>query len=478
MINRRFGPYIYLLIGFFFLFFANGRWILPAAAFLAPLFLIRFLRTQSPFKGFLLIVLASCISNIFIWKGMNPMTGFIYYLVMFMMSLFTAIPFLLDRIIMQKIKGVISSLVFPSAYVLLEYIVVSTNPSGSYGTMGHTQDYLPLMQIVSITGIWGIVFIVTWTSSIFNWLWDKGYDIKSLKKALPLYFVPLMLMILLGQVRLMMECPGDTVKIGAINISAPEAQHIYNARPVAANDKINQIFLDNCQIASHARAKIVFGIESMLNMTDIKEPAFIDKAKAVAQRANIYIGLPLLIYSTDEPNRKPVNKITWISPESKVLFSYIKAKPTPGEGNYGDGILKYFDSPYGRISSAICFDMDFPSLIAQVSRMDIDIMLVPGNDWQEISPYHTYVASIRGIEQGFNLVRAASRGLSASFNYKGERLGQMDYFKRKQDMLNRVFYTDIPTAGVKTIYAVLGDFFPFLCIAILLSLGIIYIRRK
>ena len=58
--------YIYLLIGFVFLFFFNGRWILPIAAFIAPLFLIRFLRYQKPFKGFLFIVLAGWISNIFI----------------------------------------------------------------------------------------------------------------------------------------------------------------------------------------------------------------------------------------------------------------------------------------------------------------------------------------------------------------------------------------------------------------------------
>jgi hypothetical protein len=50
--------YIYLLIGFIFLFFFNDRWILPIAAFIAPVFLIRFLRYQKPLIGFLIIVLA------------------------------------------------------------------------------------------------------------------------------------------------------------------------------------------------------------------------------------------------------------------------------------------------------------------------------------------------------------------------------------------------------------------------------------
>ena len=47
--------YAYLIIGFVFLFFFNGRWILPIAAFMAPIFLIRFLRYQKPFIGFLFI---------------------------------------------------------------------------------------------------------------------------------------------------------------------------------------------------------------------------------------------------------------------------------------------------------------------------------------------------------------------------------------------------------------------------------------
>ena len=85
--------YIYLLIGTVLLFFFNGKWILPIAAFLAPVFLIRFLRFQKPFNGFLLIVLACWISNIFVWKGMMPMSGFFYYFVALMMSVFTSLTF-------------------------------------------------------------------------------------------------------------------------------------------------------------------------------------------------------------------------------------------------------------------------------------------------------------------------------------------------------------------------------------------------
>lgn len=466
--------YVYLLIGFVFLFFFNGRWIIPIAAFIAPLFLIRFLRYQKPFVGFLFIVLAGWISNIFIWKGMMPMSGFFYYFIMFMMSLFTALTFLIDRVYAQKFKGIISTFVFPSTYVLMEFIVVSTNPSGSYGTLAHTQTSLPLLQIISVTGIWGVVFIITWTSSIINWLWDCSFQKSKINLALVIYGIPLLSIILFGQIRLLTDIEYETVRVASINISKDALHNRFNANIDSLVEKANNSFLTHCEISAASGAKIVFGIETVISLHKDKENEFIEKAKTIAQNEGIYMGLPMEVIPEDFPEIRPENKIIWISPKGQVLYTYHKAKPTPGEGNYGDGIIKYFDSPYGRISSAICFDMDFPALISQVNKMNIDIMLVPGNDWQEIAPYHTYVASARAIEQGFNMVRAASRGLSASFNYKGQLLSSMNYYKTE----DLILYSDLPTKGLKTIYSVLGDYFAWLCIVFLMIISAIFIKQK
>ena len=137
-------------------------------------------------------------------------------------------------------------------------------------------------------------------------------------------------------------------------------------------------------------------------------------------------------------------------------------------------MIKYFDSPYGRISTAICFDMDFLSLINQTSNMNIDIMLVPGNDWKDISTYHTYAASFRAVEQGFNLVRSVSQGFSASFNYKGQTLSSQDFFNTDDVIL----YSDVPTKGQKTIYSQLGDYFAWLCIIFFVIISAFFIKHK
>ena len=472
--KKNYHSYAYLLIGFVFLFFFNGKWILPIAAFIAPVFLIRFYRFQKPFQGFLFIVLAGWISNIFIWKGMMPMSGFIYYLIMFMMSVFTSLSFLIDRVYTQKFKGIVSTLVFPSTYVIMEFIVVSTNPSGSYGTLAHTQTSLPLMQIFSITGIWGLVFMIIWTSSIINWLWDNAFERNKIKLAFLIFGIPFLSVMLFGQVRLSMNIENDTVRIASVNITKSALQNRFNDNLDSLVEKSNNNFLKNCEIASISGAKVVFGVETVVSLHKKRENEFIEKAKIIAQQNNIYLGLPMKIILKGFPQVRPENKIIWISPKGQILYTYHKTKPTPGEGDYGDGIIKYFDSPYGRISSSICFDMDFPALISQVNKMNIDIMLVPGNDWQDISPYHTYVASARAIEQGFNMVRATSQGLSASFNYKGQVLSSMDYFKTD----DLILYSDIPTKGQTTIYSILGDYFAWLCIIFFVIVSIVFFKSK
>ena len=466
--------YIYLLIGFVLLFFSNGRWVLPLGTFIAPIFLIRFLRFHKPLKGFIILIFAGFISNVFIWKGLIPVPDFVYYIMSFMMSLCTALAFLIDRVYSQRLKGIVSTLVLPSAFVFIDYISVSMNPGGTFGALATTQSSLPLLQLLSITGIWGITFIIFWTASIINWLWDNAFSKQTLRKAMWMYVVPIIIIISYGQISLALGSTEGTVKIASVNISKMEMQHIFNDKTDSVNEQINSNFLNNCEIAARSEAKIVFGNEIMLNMSSDKEDAYLEKVKAVAVRNNIYIGLPMLIYPIENPGARPMNKITWISPQGKVLFTYFKAKPTPGEGSYGDGVIKCFDSPYGRISSVICFDMDFLKLIQQVSSMNIDIMLVPGNDWKDITPYHTYAASFRAIEQGFNLVRSASRGLSASFNYKGQVLSSQNYFTSKDTL----FYSEVPMKGKRTIYAVIGDSFAWLCMVFFIIISVIFIKQK
>jgi apolipoprotein N-acyltransferase len=95
----------------------------------------------------------------------------------------------------------------------------------------------------------------------------------------------------------------------------------------------------------------------------------------------------------------------------------------------------------------------------------VDIMLVPSNDWREIDPWHSHMARFRAIEQGFNMVRHTSSGLSIATDYQGRVLASMDHFVTD----HRAMVAYVPTRGVRTLYSRIGDLFAWICIAGLIA---------
>jgi apolipoprotein N-acyltransferase len=169
------------------------------------------------------------------------------------------------------------------------------------------------------------------------------------------------------------------------------------------------------------------------------------------------------------------NKLVLIKPDGHVAWEYNKVRPVPGDLQIpGDGKLLVLKTPYGRISSIICFDGDFPQVPAQAGVLKADILLDPSNDWRAIDPWHTQMANFRAIEQGVNLIRQTSRGLSAAFDYQGRRLAAMDHFQT----VDYAMVSEVPTGGVRTVYSLLGDWFAWACLAALAVLMVLALRRR
>jgi len=172
------------------------------------------------------------------------------------------------------------------------------------------------------------------------------------------------------------------------------------------------------------------------------------------------------------------NKLVLIQPNGQVAWEYNKARPVPGSEAAlqvpSDGKLRELDTPYGRLSAIICFDGDFPQLLAQAGTLGVDVVIDPSNDWRAIDPWHTQMAGFRAIEQGFNLIRHTSRGLSAAFDYQGRRIAAMDDYRTTDYAM--VSY--VPTRGVRTIYSRLRDWFAWTCLVGLVLLVIQSLRAK
>ncbi len=214
--------YLWLALAFVLSLFAlNGTWDIALAAWLYPLFLLRFVRTQRP---------AIAITGAFLVNV--GATGIYFHQVGFSLSLislveivilasFPTLPYLIDRLVSPRIRGLVGTLIFPLSFVAADYLKLLVSPFGGIGSLAYTQyGNLPLLQLVSVTGISGIVFLLTWFGSVINWAWEQHFTWPRIRKGILLYSSLLALVLSAGGARLAFFPPqAQTVRVAGISAS-------------------------------------------------------------------------------------------------------------------------------------------------------------------------------------------------------------------------------------------------------------------
>jgi len=487
--------YLWLALGIVLFAFVSPRWTIPLAAWLFPIFLLRFVRTQRLLRAMLLLLLAETLVLVFELQGVLLASGVFYYLSIFGGVVLGTLPYLLDRVLARRLGGLLGTLVFPLAVTTVWYL----NALGPLGTM-FNQAYsqygdLPLMQLVSVTGLWGINFLMNWLASMVNWAWEQGFAWPKVRSGLLLYGGLLALVFVGGGARLAFFAPqGATVRIAGVtalhyhtllpsaNFAAlldektTEAQR-QAIRPVLAQVDANMLALS--QQEARVGAKVVVWPESGATVLQEDEAAFLQQARAVAHASGIYLvmGLAVVLPSQQPPFGRDESVL--IDPSGKIVWVYQKAHPVPGEENLrlvpGNGQIPVVATPYGRLASVVCYDTDFLDIISRTGQAYADILLSPAGDWREIDPYHTQMSAFTAIETGSSMVKQTDGGLSMAVDYEGHVLAATDLYSTDPQLM--VAY--VPVQGVHTIYATIGDLFAWLSIAGLVALiGFALVRRR
>jgi apolipoprotein N-acyltransferase len=502
--------YLWLLLATVLFFFSNGKWILPITSWLAPLFLVRFIRERKPFPALLIGLLMVNIISVFTWRGMIPAGGLVYYLIIFTLFSIFYIPFIFDRLLHTKIRGFKSTLILPLAAASFEYLYSILLPWGSWCTMGYTQSQdIYLLQLLSITGLWGITFLIYWFASTINWAWENRFDWGKIKNGLLCYAAVIILVLSYGAIRLTFFPPAaPTVRTASIGRPDTEASGTYekyvsdiassyNPSQFKVTDEhidgflresikgIHDGLFERSLLEVRAGAKIVFwsenGAPAMKNDSQgvISEEHITSRGKAFAVNQKVYLGMSLqVIYN---PEVLLDNKFVLIAPTGEIVFEYFKAHPIfPSESSVTrtrSKELPMAETPYGKLSVVICHDMDFHNLLQQAGDAGVDILFDPSYDWQAIDPYHTYMAKFRAVEQGFSMIRHTYGGLSMATDYYGNVLAVMDHYTKEAGTGSHMV-SYVPTKGVTTLYSLIGDLFAWLCIAALLILTVTSFRRS
>jgi hypothetical protein len=109
--------YLWLGLALVLLTFGTARWSVPLAAWLYPVFLLRFVRTQPSRRGLVLVVLAPIPVLGIAWHGFWGLyfPDALVALVVVLFVLLHALPYLADRVLVPRLGSLLGTLVFPLA---------------------------------------------------------------------------------------------------------------------------------------------------------------------------------------------------------------------------------------------------------------------------------------------------------------------------------------------------------------------------
>ena len=274
------------------------------------------------------------------------------------------------------------------------------------------------------------------------------------------YAIIILIIYFFGFIRLLIPLEKGTYNIAC---SSGLSQYLYDEGedPILPIDNYTSYINDKLFMANYSNSQIMIFAEEafgIINETNRKE--MIDKTKELAKEYNMFIVLPIDVEIKEKENR---NEAVLISNKGEILYEYQKQNLIPLiESGYFEDMdkPKVIETDLGKLTIAICYDINFPYFINSLSRKHFDILLIPSWDWIGIAEFHSNNAKFRAIEGGFNLIKNTINGITISFDAKGRALS----YHIGRDYSDYFLISTVNKKGIKTLYSYIGFLFNFLYI--------------
>lgn len=394
-------------------------------------------------------------------------------------TLYIMIPCLIDRLLHKRIRNqLISTLVYPASLIVIQFLLSFIEQLGTIlHWTGSMFSFKPMIQLVSITGVWGPSFLVGWLASIINILWEEKFELNKVKLPVALFTGLFLLIVIWGSIRMAFFAPvSGTVKVGSVIAGFEKDNMFYIYEDdMSESDKLREkekyralTFKVQDELFASSEKLIPSGIRilswasgnAVVFAED--EAALISRMQDFASENQIYFFPSLLVLGDYKgPDQ---NHILAIRPDGQIEYDHYKGR-NPNASFYRGNLIEIINTPYGRIASPICFEMEFHRFIRRAGKKGLDILIVPGDEpARGAANMHTEFSMFRAIENGCSMLRTTLEGLTMGADYQGRILSRLDYYKTLKD---RTVITELPIKGVKTIYSRAGDWFAWLCIIML-----------
>lgn len=483
MMKKKIFDALLLLFGAICMTFTGLNWQIAIFAWLAPICLLFYTR-KSGFRRFVAFFLLMFIAGYFSQTCNNVFkdlpTGIINGLIY---TLIHTIIYLLDKLFHNQDKRFYTTLIFPSIFTLVEYSLSTL--IGTSGIVAQSQFlFKPFAQLSTVTGLFGITFIVTWFASIVFWIYENNFSKISIRKGALIFGFIFISIGIFGLTRISFQPKVErTIKVATISssfdlhayalkeketlIALTKNDNLKMPERFFASDEITDAQLDNTLKAARSGAKIIVWNEDALLVNKKQQDALLLKAKEISKTYNTYILLSVLEEDTVFDAKLFNNKSLLITSKGELAWEYLKSNLAPSEipiVNRGNSVIPFIDTEYGRIGNVICFDLDFPAFLRQAGKNKVDIMLVPSYDWNKYAKLHSKMAQFEALQSGFSLIRSNGAGINMITDKYGNIIEEANTF----DTNKKILYANLPLSTTRTLYSIIGNKFVLFCLAVIL----------
>jgi len=345
---------------------------------------------------------------------------------------------------------------FPVLWAALDTLIAAVSPHGSAGSLAYSQmEALPVIQIASLAGTPGIVFVVTLLGSLVAVEAHRRRRGEPSDAAPPLLVLAVILGF--GFVRLATAGTPTSTPVGLAALdTAPLARVGISGEPLWT------AYARGVEALARRGARLIVLPEKIDAIDAEMAPTLQRRLGTLARRHKVHLVAGVSVVS-DEGRE---NRAWLFSPAGALAADYNKQHLIPGieavfEPGREDAIVRHEADHYG---VAICKDLDFAALGRRYAVRGAEIMLVPAWDFQRDAWLHSRLAVLRGVESGFAIVRAARNGrLTVSDRY-GRVLAELPSAADGVAILAAA----APRGGTPTPYAYRGDVFGWICVILAL----------
>lgn len=391
-------------------------------------------------------------------------------------------------------------IVFPAVWIIIDYIRTLGELSFPWCFLGYSlTPLLPLSQVASITGVWGLTYLIVLGNTL---LWEllvgiyKGEKIKKKLQLLGLFFLLLLIISAYGTVKILINKKSQQKEIKVALLQTSIDQFNWGNKSLDTSFAVTESLT---YIAAQNTPDIIIGPESALLCFLARQASYSQRVSKLVDSIKIPMLLGAVHWDIEKRDTGDVvyvyNTAFLIQPFKKEFTPYRKIKLVPfseampfegifpilsrvnlGEADFSRGkenTIFIINNSF-KIAPFICYEIIYPNFVRERLKENNTIIAHLTNDgWfgKTTGPYqHATMARMRAIENGVPLARCAITGISMLVDNNGKVIKKSGLYKRV------IIDGSLPLSNTKTIYNKYGDWFVGLCLLIVIF-GTIKLRK-